>query len=238
MTATPTGTRGRTGTASGRAPRGPTATLKVSGEFAFSSDLWLDGHAVGRHPAQPAPARPDPRHRHRAPRWRVPGVLRGAHPRGRARREAYGLEHRDQPVLAVDQVRYQGEPVALVAADHPETARRAAARSSSTTRCCEPVTDPRGAAVRPAGPTPLHPGGTSCGTCRSGGGSPDVDGRRSWSPASTRSACRTRRSSGPSRGWPCRPRTAASTCTSPPSGCTSTATRSRRASACRGRRCG
>ena len=27
-------------------------------------------------------------------------------------------------MLAIDQVRYQGEPVALVAADHPETARR------------------------------------------------------------------------------------------------------------------
>ena len=34
-----------------------------------------------------------------------------------------------------DQVRYQGEPVALVAADHPETARRAAAKSRLATRC-------------------------------------------------------------------------------------------------------
>ena len=41
--------------------------------------------------------------------------------------KTFGLEHADQPVLAWDQVRYQGEPVALVAADHPETARRAAA---------------------------------------------------------------------------------------------------------------
>ena len=40
----------------------------------------------------------------------------------------YGLEHADQPVLAVGEVRYQGEPVALVAADHPETARRALKR--------------------------------------------------------------------------------------------------------------
>ena len=39
----------------------------------------------------------------------------------------YGLEHADQPVLADDEVRYQGEPVALVAADHPEIARRAVA---------------------------------------------------------------------------------------------------------------
>ena len=40
----------------------------------------------------------------------------------------YGLEHADQPVLAIDEVRYQGEPVAIVAADHPETARRAVGR--------------------------------------------------------------------------------------------------------------
>ena len=38
----------------------------------------------------------------------------------------FGLEHPDQPVLAGDQVRYVGEPVALVAADHPDIARRAA----------------------------------------------------------------------------------------------------------------
>jgi len=31
----------------------------------------------------------------------------------------------DQPVPAWDTIRYQGQPVALVAADHPETARRA-----------------------------------------------------------------------------------------------------------------
>ena len=38
----------------------------------------------------------------------------------------YGLEFPDQPVLAIDRVRYFGEPVALVAAEHPEQARRAA----------------------------------------------------------------------------------------------------------------
>ena len=40
--------------------------------------------------------------------------------------KTYGLEFSDQPVLAIDRVRYHGEPVALVAADHPEQARRAA----------------------------------------------------------------------------------------------------------------
>jgi CO/xanthine dehydrogenase Mo-binding subunit len=39
----------------------------------------------------------------------------------------YGLISADQPVFASDVVRYMGEPVAAVAADHPETCRRALA---------------------------------------------------------------------------------------------------------------
>ncbi len=54
----------------------------------------------------------------------------------------YGLEISDQPVLAFDVVRYQGEPVALVAADHPETARRAAGKIVVDYEVYEPVTDP------------------------------------------------------------------------------------------------
>ena len=38
----------------------------------------------------------------------------------------FGLEHPDQPVLAFDLVRYVGEPVAIVAANHPEVAKKAA----------------------------------------------------------------------------------------------------------------
>ncbi|MCP6423709.1 hypothetical protein NL463_30815, partial [Klebsiella pneumoniae] len=54
---------------------------------------------------------------------------------------AFGLEHRDQPVLAHDRVRYQGEPIALIAADHPETARRAAALIEVDYVELPPVTD-------------------------------------------------------------------------------------------------
>src|SRR4029077_7836009 len=53
----------------------------------------------------------------------------------------YGLEFRDQPVLAIDRVRYHGEPVALVAADHPEQARRAAEAIRVEYDPREPVTD-------------------------------------------------------------------------------------------------
>jgi xanthine dehydrogenase D subunit len=39
--------------------------------------------------------------------------------------KTYGMKVADQPVLAIDQVRYQGEPVAILAADNPEIARQA-----------------------------------------------------------------------------------------------------------------
>jgi CO/xanthine dehydrogenase Mo-binding subunit len=63
--------------------------------------------------------------------------------------KVYGLELADQPVLAMDVVRYQGEPVALVAADHPETARLAASRILVDYDVWEPVTDARTALGHP-----------------------------------------------------------------------------------------
>ncbi len=70
-------------------------------------------------------------------------------------RNRYGLEHRDQPVFADDVVRYAGEPVAAVAADHPETARRACAAIVVHYDVLEPLTDPDAAPHAP----PLHPDG-------------------------------------------------------------------------------
>src|SRR5256884_5887104 len=72
-------------------------------------------------------------------------------------RRVYGLEVADQPVLAWDVVRHQGEAVALVAADHPETARRAAALVRVDYEVLPPVTDAE-LAIRADTP-PLHEGG-------------------------------------------------------------------------------
>ena len=44
-------------------------------------------------------------------------------------------------MLAIDRVRYFGEPVALVAAEHPEQARRAAERIVVEYEPLEPVVD-------------------------------------------------------------------------------------------------
>ena len=65
----------------------------------------------------------------------------------------YGLEFRDQPVLAEDRVRYFGEPVALVAAEHPEQARRAAKAIRVEYEELEPVVDMERATEQ----EPLHP---------------------------------------------------------------------------------
>ena len=104
----------------------PDGGLKVRGEFAFSSDLWMDGMLWGTTLRSPHPhARIVGIRTEKA--LAVTGVFAVLTHEDVPGVNAYGLEHRDQPVLAHDRVRYQGEPVALVAADHPETARRAAA---------------------------------------------------------------------------------------------------------------
>ncbi|MER7499871.1 molybdopterin cofactor-binding domain-containing protein [Nonomuraea pusilla] len=126
----------------GVSARRPDATLKVTGEFAYASDLWLDGMVWGVTLRSPHPSAWI-RSIDVGPALRVPGVLAVLTHEDVPGEKRYGLERRDQPVLAVDEVRYQGEPVALVAADHPETARRAAALIAVEYEPRPAVTDPR-----------------------------------------------------------------------------------------------
>ncbi|GAA5137310.1 xanthine dehydrogenase subunit D [Pseudonocardia adelaidensis] len=138
MTSTETRTAGRIGDS----PLRPDGTLKVTGEFAYASDLWHDQMVWGVTLRSPHP--------HArivsidiGPALALPGVwavLTAADVPGE---NSVGLEHQDTPVLAAEVVRYQGEPVALVAADHPETARRAAKKIVVTYEELPAVTDPR-----------------------------------------------------------------------------------------------
>jgi xanthine dehydrogenase D subunit len=152
MTVTPAERRELAGGVGASALR-PDATPKVTGQFAYGSDLWMDDLI-----------------------WGV--TLRSPHPYARIRsiaigealatggvyavltrddvpgRNITGLEVADQPVLAEDVVRYQGEPVALVAADHPEIARQAAKKIAVDYEVLTPVTDAR-QAMDPAAPR-LH----------------------------------------------------------------------------------
>src|SRR5213078_3634521 len=73
--------------------------------------------------------------------------------------KTYGLEFADQPVLAIDRVRYFGEPVAVVAAEHPEQARRAAELIKVAYERLEPVVEPERATEQ----EPIHAGRPTAG---------------------------------------------------------------------------
>jgi xanthine dehydrogenase D subunit len=138
--------------------RRPDGTLKVRGEFAYSSDLWSDRALWGTTLRSPhASARI--RSLDFAQALAVPGVFAILTHEDVPGHKTYGLEIPDQPVLAIDRVRYQGEPVAIVAADHPETARRAASLIEVHYEPTKLVTDMDLAIAAPAQPPLLHPGG-------------------------------------------------------------------------------
>jgi xanthine dehydrogenase D subunit len=127
---------------------------KVKGEFEYASDMRMEGMLHGATLRSPHP-RADIWGIDIGPALAIPGVhavLTHADVPGR---KTYGMEVPDQPVLAINHVRYQGEPVAIVAADHPETARRAADAIVVDYRELEPLTDAE-AAMRPEAPE-LHP---------------------------------------------------------------------------------
>jgi xanthine dehydrogenase D subunit len=155
----------------GESPPRPDGTLKVTGQFAYGSDLWADGMIWGVTLRSPHPSA------------RITSIGIGA---ALATAGVYavlthadvpgtnrcGLEHADQPVLAQDVVRYQGEPVALVAADHPETARRAASKIAVDYEILSPVTD--AIAALSDGAPPVHPAGNLVRHLRLRKGAPDV----------------------------------------------------------------
>ena len=122
------------------APR-PDGIPKVQGRFGFSSDLWADAMLWGRTLRSPHPsARIVAVDISAAVAMSgVAAVLTALDVPGAA---TYGLEHADQPVMASDIVRYHGEPIAIVAADHPETAARAIEAIRVEYEILEPVTDP------------------------------------------------------------------------------------------------
>jgi CO/xanthine dehydrogenase Mo-binding subunit len=125
---------------------------KATGEFAYSSDLNAAGMLWGHTLRSP--------HAHArilgidvSEALTVEGVRAVLTHEDVPGEKRYGLEFQDQPVLAVDRVRYFGEPVALVAAEHPEQARRAAERIRVEYEPLEPVVDPERATEQ----EPLHP---------------------------------------------------------------------------------
>ena len=140
-TTLPPATRERTRGGIGENAARPDGVPKVTGEFAYSSDLWAEGMLWGATLRSPHPrARIVSIDIARA--LAISGVWAVLTHEDVPGRKTYGLEHPDQPVLAWDQVRYEGEPVALVAAEHPEIARRAAGEIEVVYEELEAITDP------------------------------------------------------------------------------------------------
>ncbi|HEX5190807.1 MAG TPA: xanthine dehydrogenase subunit D [Streptosporangiaceae bacterium] len=140
----------------GASPVRPDGRGKVTGEFAYGSDLWMDDMIWGVTLRSPHPyARINAIAIGEA--LATPGVYAVLLSDDVPGQNAYGLEHADQPVLAADVVRYAGEPVALVAADHPEVARVAAGKIAVDYEVLDALTD-AAAALEPGAPR-LHPGG-------------------------------------------------------------------------------
>ncbi|MER7721565.1 molybdopterin cofactor-binding domain-containing protein [Streptomyces flaveolus] len=128
----------------------PDGTLKVRGAFAYASDLRWDGMLWGATLRSPHPSARIVR-LGTARALALPGVVAVLTHRDVPGSPRYGMKVADQPVLAADRVRYQGEPVALVAADHPETARRALRLIDVEYEELPALTDPEDA-VRGLGP--------------------------------------------------------------------------------------
>ena len=147
---------------------------KVTGQFAYASDLRAEGMLVGVTLRSPhasarileidtAPARAVAGVRAVLTHADVPGAkCVGPGP------------YKDQPVLAFDRVRCHGEPVAVVAAEDLATARRAAALVAVRYEPL-PVLSDAAAALAPGAPR-LHPHGNELRTVRIVHGDPATTG--------------------------------------------------------------
>ena len=164
--------------AAGERPRGLGASVppadseaKTKGVFPYAADLWAEGllwAAVLRSPhpharivsVDTSAAAEMPGVRAVVTQDDVPGDA------------THGRRVADRPVFAHDVVRHHGEPIAAVAADHPDTARLAAAAIAVEYEVLEPVTDPEKAFAA----DPLHPDGNLIRHIPLRFGDPDVVG--------------------------------------------------------------
>ena len=134
----------------------PDGAAKVRGDFSFTSDLNAENMLWGATLRSP--------HAHAriisidySEAWKITGVETIITADDVPGLPTYGLISQDQPVFARDIVRYMGEPIAAVAADHPETCRRALAAIKVEYELLPVLSDPEDAI---SGTVPaIHPDG-------------------------------------------------------------------------------
>jgi xanthine dehydrogenase D subunit len=140
-------TRSRVRGVVGESTLRPDGIPKVTGDFAFLNDLVADGMLHGATLRSPyAHARIV--HLDVAPALAIPGVQAVVTQEDVPGKQTFGLEESDQPVFAYDEAMYWGEPVAVVAADDPETARLAVEAIDVQFEELEPLVDPEEAERR------------------------------------------------------------------------------------------
>ncbi|MFQ5516818.1 MAG: xanthine dehydrogenase family protein molybdopterin-binding subunit [Acidimicrobiia bacterium] len=140
-----TATRRRVAGGIGTSPVRSDGVPKVTGNFAYTSDLHADGMLWGATVRSPHP------HAEMVgldvgPALAMSGVHAVLTHDDVPGTKMFGVEHADQPVLCDGTARYWGEPVAIIAADDSETARLAAAAVGVQWKVLPPVADPEAAA--------------------------------------------------------------------------------------------
>ncbi|MFF0626965.1 xanthine dehydrogenase family protein molybdopterin-binding subunit [Streptomyces sp. CB02959] len=147
---------GKTDAGIGASTLRPDGTLKVTGEFAYSSDMWHEDMLWG-FTLRSTEAHAEIVSIDTSEALATSGVYAVlTYEDLPTDVKNYGLEIQDTPVLAHGKVRHHGEPVAIVAADHPETARRAAAKIKIDYKLLPVVTD-EASALAPDAPL-IHEG--------------------------------------------------------------------------------
>lgn len=134
----------------------PDGAAKVRGDFQFTSDLHAENMLWGATLRSP--------HAHAriisidtSDAWKISGVEAIITAEDVPGSPTYGLISQDQPVFAREVVRYMGEPIAAVAADHPETCRRALAAIKIVFEELPILSDPEDAISGVI--DPIHPDG-------------------------------------------------------------------------------
>jgi len=119
----------------------PDGIAKLLGEFDYAQDLRAENMLWGATTRSPH-ARARIVSIDIAPALAIGGVHAVLTAKDVPGRALFGLEHSDQPVLASVETRYWGEPVAVVAAEDEDTARRAAAAVGVEYEVLDPLVDP------------------------------------------------------------------------------------------------
>ncbi|MDI3408015.1 xanthine dehydrogenase family protein molybdopterin-binding subunit [Streptomyces cavernicola] len=147
------------------------AQAKTEGTYPYASDLWAEGLLWAALLRSPHPhARIVSVDTSEAAA--MPGVRAVVTADDIPGDAGHGRRVHDRPVFAAHVVRHHGEPIAAVAADHPDTARMAAAAIQVEYEVLEPITDPEQAFAA----EPLHPDGNLIRHIPLSYGDPEITG--------------------------------------------------------------